>query len=186
MAVDAVLTAIGGTDRNVDHLLEQRIECTISHHHLDSFPGLAQQLRLDRQRPSTNTEYFGKNQCGLPCSPVHSLRAFAGDSRGVLILDQLDAIRWTSVHSPDAMDVVEELVEEALAVPNLRVVVACRTLDMNDHPRIRAWKKDKEAHEIQVGLLTDQQVQTVVEGLESSTKWKYSAQPPFFFQFSLK
>ena len=52
-------------------------------------------IRLDRRIPDKNAKQFGED-LGLPESPANSLAGLAVDRKGVLILDQLDAIRWTS------------------------------------------------------------------------------------------
>src|SRR5205823_11501867 len=70
-------------------------------------------------------------------------------------LDQIDAVRWTSAHSADSWDVCEELIQEALTCPNIRVVVACRTFDIEDDPQIRAWKSRSECCEVAVAELSD-------------------------------
>jgi len=61
-------------------------------------------LRLDRQIPEDTTQNYGHN-LGLPESPVRCLDAISGASECTLILDQLDAIRWTYGHSKNALDV---------------------------------------------------------------------------------
>jgi len=96
-------------------------------------------LRLDRDRPNDSPQKFG-NSLGLPSSPANSLAAAAGVGVGVLILDQVDAIRWTAAHSSHAWDTCERTISEALRHPNLRVIVVCRSFDLEDDPRIRAWK----------------------------------------------
>lgn len=119
-------------------------------------------LRLDRLKPSKTAEYFGKDVCSLPSSPAACLKAVSGERKAVLVLDQLDAIRWTSAHSSDAWNVCEELIEEALAYQNLSVIVACRTFDLDDDPRIRRWKTQKKVKSIAIGELPEGEVRKVV------------------------
>ena len=71
-----------------------------------SIPFLA--IRLDKSRPEKDSQYFGQEQCRLLSSPATCLGALADGRRAVLILDQLDAIRWSSSHSSDAWDVCKE------------------------------------------------------------------------------
>ena len=68
-------------------------------------------IRLDRQTPQNNSQDFG-DCLGLPESPVACLRAVARDRPSVLILDQLDALRWTSQHSLEAIGICQTLVRE--------------------------------------------------------------------------
>ena len=127
-------------------------------------------LRLDRQYPTQSIENFGK-ACGLPSSPGLCLKTLAGERKAVLILDQLDAIRWTSAHSADAWDIFEELVEECLNYKNICVVVACRTFDFNEGPRIKAWKKEQSSKviEVKVGELPEEEVAKIVKSKRANS-----------------
>ncbi|MDX2039414.1 MAG: hypothetical protein SFX72_22400 [Isosphaeraceae bacterium] len=127
-------------------------------------------LRLDRDRPEHSPLEFGKS-LGLPGSPAGCLAAVAGGGPGVLVLDQVDAIRWTAAHSAHAWDTCERTVEEVLRHSNLRVVVVCRSFDLNDDPRIKAWKEQSKAHVFEVGPLDNETVETVVtsSGVAPST-----------------
>ncbi|WP_054692993.1 AAA family ATPase [Desulfosarcina cetonica] len=75
----------------------------------EKIPFLA--VRLDRRIPENTARQFGISM-GLPDSPVSSLAGLAARRNAVLILDQLDAIRWTTAHSSAAMDVCKELVRQ--------------------------------------------------------------------------
>ncbi len=120
-------------------------------------------LRLDRTPPQNNLEYYSKAVCGLPLSLGVCLKEVAAERPAVLILDQLDAIRWTSAHSVTAWEVCESVIEDALAFRNVRVVVACRTFDWTDDPRFRALKSGQNVREIVVGELDEAEVKNVVE-----------------------
>jgi hypothetical protein len=121
-------------------------------------------LRLDRDRPGDTPLEFGR-QLGLPGSPAACLAAGAAGGRGVLILDQVDAIRWTSAHSSHAWDTCERVIAEALRHPNLVVVVVCRSFDVEDDPRLRAWKTQSKAKEVKVGPLDDEILNRVLAAL---------------------
>ncbi len=133
-------------------------------------------LRLDRQRPKVSPQHFGRIELGLPDSPVRCLQRLAGDGRVVLILDQLDALRWTSAHTSGAWDVCRELIDEALKESDaIYVVVCCRSFDLEHDPRIRAWKQAAHnLHAMAVGEISESAVREVVEGLGAS----YSALRP--------
>lgn len=118
-------------------------------------------LRLDRDRPGDTPLEFGR-QLDLPGSPAACLAAASAGERGVLILDQVDAIRWTSAHSSHAWDTCERLIAETLRHPNLVVVVVCRSFDVEDDRRIRAWKAESKAREVKVGPLDDETLDRVV------------------------
>lgn len=120
-------------------------------------------LRLDTQCPRVSTDRFGSDVLGLPASPVTCLGFVSGGKPAVLVLDQVDAIRWTSSHSADAWDVCEELIEEAFATPNVRVVLVCRSFDLNDDPRIAAWKARDGTLALEVAQLPESEAKRVVE-----------------------
>ena len=119
-------------------------------------------LRIDDRKPAHSAQWFGKEVCGLSGSPARCLKALCGDELGVLILDQLDAIRWTSAHASDAIDVFEEIVDEALSYPQLKIVVACRTFDLEDHPRLRFWREEVRHREVAVSGLTENELNDVL------------------------
>ena len=97
-------------------------------------------VRLDRDAPPRDLRAYGAS-LGLPGSPVACLSAAADGGPGVLILDQADALRWTAAHRGEAMEACGRLVDQALRTPNLRVVLACRTFDLEDDPRLRHWRE---------------------------------------------
>jgi hypothetical protein len=74
---------------------------------------------------------------------VRCLAALENEQGGILLLDQLDALRWTSAHSAEAWDVCREMISEALISPaGLKVVVCCRTFDLDHDPQLRGWEKE--------------------------------------------
>ncbi len=99
-------------------------------------------LRLDRKHPSGSPRHFGK-ELGLPESPVNCLEAVAGDRHSVLILDQLDALRWTSAHATEGLEVCKALLREVRTMRSMgrriSIVLCCRTFDLEHDPQIRAW-----------------------------------------------
>jgi len=119
-------------------------------------------LRLDRRTPQVSARQFGTGLCDLPDSPALSLRALAGSRDAVLVLDQLDAIRWTAAHGVASWEACQEVIDEAMALLRLRVVVACRTFDLRDDALIRSWLARHQAMEIEVGDLPDPIVEQII------------------------
>jgi hypothetical protein len=100
-------------------------------------------LRFDAHPPRGNTRAYGQH-LEFPESPVKCLHAVVGERLGVLLIDQLDALRWTPQHDPSAWTVFERLVTEAVRLsPTLHVVVACRTFDLEHDPQIRPWREQE-------------------------------------------
>ncbi len=119
-------------------------------------------LRLDRRIPNHTALHFGKD-VGLPDSPALCLDAIAGGRSCVLILDQLDAIRWTSKHSASALDVCKELVNQVISLQGqgnpVSVVLSCRTFDLRHDPEIRNWLDDsKEKNRVKIEVFPLPQV----------------------------
>lgn len=135
----------------------------------ESQPFLA--LRLDRQPLRSTPHRFATAELLLPGSPGACLATLGSDEhRAFLILDQLDALRWTGAHSSEAWDVCREMIQEALsASPKIKVVVCCRTFDLQHDPQLRTWKKElKHLREVRIGNLSSEQVRAAIEQAASS------------------
>lgn len=121
-------------------------------------------LRLDRVEPFASTIDLGR-QLGLDTSPAAAL-ALAADGRDAyLVLDQLDAVSLASGRMPQSFDVVMDLISEALSVPGVRVILACREFDVENDHRIRALAGRSDMRKVQVGPLSKETIETAVEGM---------------------
>lgn len=98
-------------------------------------------IQLHCHRPEGTPNNYGRLKLALPASPALSLRGHADRRHAVLILDQLDALRLTSIHSHESWDACAAMIDEALADAQTTVVVACRTFDLENDPKIAAWKR---------------------------------------------
>lgn len=99
-------------------------------------------LRLDRVIPKTNSYQYGID-LGLPASPVHCLSCMLSSGQnGILILDQMDSLRWTGIHAPKALSICGEMIRQAQvynAAPSggqIRVICICRTFDLENTQEI--------------------------------------------------
>lgn len=93
-------------------------------------------IKLDKTAPERSADEFGI-KLGLPESPILCLTKLAGESPCVLILDQLDALRWTTNHSAAALSVCKELISQAEACNKhegnkISIVFASRTFDLEN------------------------------------------------------
>lgn len=91
-------------------------------------------LKLDKNILRGSADSFGKN-LNLPESPVHCLATLAAGKKCVLILDQLDALRWNSNFSADALNICKEMFFQAESINKhekgrIIIVVASRTFDL--------------------------------------------------------
>ncbi|MBW0933538.1 AAA family ATPase [Priestia megaterium] len=128
-------------------------------------------VRVDRRVPKNTAEQYGKD-IGLPDSPVYCLASIAEGQDAVLIIDQLDAIRWTSNHSSNALDVCKELINQILFFKRqgkgLKVILACRSFDLNFDVELRNWFEARKRIDnfnwqtVEVELLPQQTLQTLI------------------------
>ncbi|MET0602133.1 MAG: hypothetical protein ABW167_09115 [Baekduia sp.] len=128
-------------------------------------------FRLDRSTPTLRSEVLGE-ELGLPGSPAAVIAAHAQRQTGVLVIDQLDIVSTTSGRSPEFFDCVLEIIELAASVPNLRVVLSCRTFDIENDSRLRRLIPATDPRPVlTVGPLGDAQVTAAVSnmGLDPDT-----------------
>lgn len=146
-------------------------------------------IKLDKRMPMDTTERWGVSM-GLPASPLHCLNAISSDNHAVLILDQLDALRWTQTHSNTSLDVCLNIIREAnnlniMRADKISIVVVTRTYDLKNDRGIKHFiecANDKyiKWHEIQVVELTDQEVKEITGDvyINFSKKMKFLLKTP--------
>ena len=130
-------------------------------------------VRLDRQVPRHTAREFGVDM-GLPESPVICLKSLLAGKPGVLIIDQLDALRWTSSHTASSLDVCKVMVREVMSLRSMgkyiSVVLSCRTFDVENDPEIKSWLgketvADQRYRKIEVKSLPDKSVEEIVKNV---------------------
>lgn len=105
-------------------------------------------IKLDKYIPEKSARNFG-SQLGLPGSPVYCLASLAAQKHCVLILDQLDALRWSNIHSGDALTICREMIREAerinrLENGNISLVFSSRTFDLENDAGLRSLFENGE------------------------------------------
>lgn len=100
-------------------------------------------LTLATRPPAASVYEYGKS-LGLHASPVAALQATAGSHRAVLLVDQLDALRLTTSGAAATWQTCSQMLQTALSDPNISLVAACRTFDLENDPNIRRWKEEIE------------------------------------------
>ena len=102
-------------------------------------------VNLDRlnQETDTSAQALGTNR-GLPDSPVISLGEFAGARPSVLVIDQLDALSVVSARQQWAWEMLYELLDETGDYPEMRVLFACRSFDLEQDARLGQLAADPE------------------------------------------
>ena len=128
-------------------------------------------VRLDRRNPENNLDAYGK-ALGFPYSPLLSLSSLAKNHKVVIILDQLDAIRWTGAHSNIALQICQELVRQTIALrkegADISIVLASRDFDLNDDIALSSWLKSisKSLQEVSISSLDEEKVSELVSSFE--------------------
>src|SRR5918996_1232783 len=74
---------------------------------------------------------------GVPEAPTVLLAGVAEGSPALLVIDQLDAVSLFSGRMPDSFDAVVDVLGEIERAPNLKVLLVCRTVDLENDPRLR-------------------------------------------------
>ncbi|MCY4412146.1 MAG: ATP-binding protein [Caldilineaceae bacterium] len=128
-------------------------------------------LRADRLALTQLPKDVGQ-QLGLPGSPATVLAAVAQGKQCVLVIDQLDALSLASGRNTNLFDCVYEIVRQAQAHPNMRILLACRKFDLDhDHRLRRLTQADGVAEAVVVERLTHETVREVVasHGLDANS-----------------
>ncbi len=123
--------------------------------------------RIDRTGCGSNAGEFGR-KLGLEDAPVTCLAAIAGTGKSVLIIDQVDAIRWTSAQSEQSLTVCKQILRQLSAQRvcgrKMTLVLACRTFDLENDPGISSWlQKTKGVSRVDTDVLPIEAVQKVVD-----------------------
>lgn len=139
---------------------------------LESTDNVVLSIRLDRVKLEHSADALGKS-LGFAFSPVHTLAKYAGDKKIVLILDQLDAIRWTAVHSDNALFVCKELVRHVIDLRregiNICIVFASRDFDISEDVALNSWLNSigNELSKVSISKLPDSAVADLVNRYEN-------------------
>lgn len=109
----------------------------------NTIPYLA--IKLDKRIPNRTAEIWGKD-LGLPASIAHCIHSISKNGRAVIILDQLDALRWTQTHSRDALLVCAQIINQVERLNferkyKISVVFVCRTYDLENDNNIKSLFK---------------------------------------------
>ncbi|HLO98695.1 MAG TPA: hypothetical protein VK171_08895, partial [Fimbriimonas sp.] len=110
------------------------------------------------------TRQLGSN-LDLPDSPVFVLGGAASGNPSILFIDQLDAVSSASGRNPQHFQLVVDMLDEAGAFSTMKIVLACRTFDVDNDDRIRKLLREPGAavQVFSVGLLNDAAIDKVLE-----------------------
>ncbi len=108
-------------------------------------------IKLDRRIPRGNCERWGQ-ELGLPSSVAYAIHCVSKNEKAVIVLDQLDALRWTQANSSEAISVCMELIRQVKYLNRERekkiiMVFVCRTYDFENDNNINSLFKKEEAED---------------------------------------
>ena len=120
-------------------------------------------IRLDRLTEADHSaQAMGVNR-GLPESPAIALGEFAADRPSVLCLDQLDALSIVSARHQSVWSAFNELLDEARSYPNMKILFACRSFDLEQDAQLRRLVADEDRVErISVRGLDDEAIRSAI------------------------
>lgn len=96
-------------------------------------------IKLDRRIPHGNSEIWGQ-ELGFSGSIVYALNTISKDKTAVLVLDQLDALRWTQANSSEALAVCMEMIRQ-VRYPS--VIIAWMSLEESMcYTSLRTWRRN--------------------------------------------
>ena len=121
-------------------------------------------VRLDRLTEADHSAQAVGVRRGLPDSPTITLGELAGGQPSVLCIDQLDALSIVSARQQSTWSALNELLDEAHNYPNMRILFACRSFDLEQDAQLRALVADEDrVIRIPVGELNDDTIKSAIE-----------------------
>lgn len=108
-------------------------------------------IKLDQRIPHKNCKIWGQ-ELGFLGSIVHSIHCIARNENAIIILDQLDALRWTQANSSEALAVCMELIRQVEYLNYERkkkiiTIFVCRAYDLENDNNINLLFKKQEFSE---------------------------------------
>ncbi|HIE0669795.1 TPA: hypothetical protein ACXJNJ_002354 [Acinetobacter nosocomialis] len=129
-------------------------------------------IRLDQRVPNKNINQFGED-LGFPYSPISCLEKYSKDQEVIVILDQLDALRWTALHSSNAFDICIQMVDEALSLRkqsniNIKIIMATRNFELEEDVNLKNWinKLANDVKQVKLNLFEPEQIRPYVNQYE--------------------
>ena len=119
-------------------------------------------IRMDRFTDEDYSSQVVGTRRGLQDSPTITLGEFAGDRTSVLCIDQLDALSIVSARQQSAWGAFNELLDEARDYPNMRILFACRSFDLERDPQLRALGEDENVERIRIEQLDPDSIQEAI------------------------
>lgn len=132
--------------------------------HQEGVPLLA--FRVDDLDPTQSPNQVGEQLENLPGSPAHVLANIAQGRDCILVIDQLDAVSTASGRNPQFFDCIDQIINQAKAYPQMRLLLACRKFDLDYDSRFKRLTGDNGiAETLTINRLSYEKVREVVTEL---------------------
>ena len=99
--------------------------------------------RMDTDQSMSTSAHLG-HAMGLSESPSVLLDGVSAGSSALLVVDQLDAVSVFGGRMPDNYDAVHEALDEIRRSPNVKVLLAARTVDLEEDSRLRLLMRSEQ------------------------------------------
>lgn len=159
-----LLTGVAGSGKSgiIRNAIEELRERDIPH--------LA--FRVDWYLSCDTKEELGKKLCGREESPVSTLKGTFPITPSVLFIDQVDAVSEVSGREGHVREVIFRLITDAQYFEGVKIVIVCRTFDLESDARLKRLKEAQRTKQIDVPLLvwsTDVEPLLKNKGIDGST-----------------
>lgn len=94
-------------------------------------------VKADQQLAGLKTVEDLPSLLGLPTSLENAVARLSSEAPVVIIIDQIDALSLALSHDQRALDIILATVARLKELPNVRVLISCRTFDLHSDPRLR-------------------------------------------------
>ena len=109
--------------------------------------------RMDVAEPMLTSHALGQAM-GLTESPSVQLAVASDGQPALLVVDQLDAVSLFSGRVPDSFDAVNDILTEIVRYPNIKVLLACRSVDLENDQRLRSLRASERVNRHAVSELS--------------------------------
>jgi hypothetical protein len=110
-------------------------------------------FRVDLYLSCSTKEELGKKLIGREESPVSTLKRTFPTTPSILFIDQVDAVSELSGRNGQVKEVIFRLIDDVHNFGGVRIVVACRTFDLDSDPRLKRLKVANRTKQIDVPVL---------------------------------
>ncbi len=119
-----------------------------------------------------NIDELGENIFNKKESPVTILQNLSQEKDSIIIIDQLDSLSTVSGRNINKWQVVEKLLNSSKAYSNLKIIIACRSFDLEKDSRLNNFKRvnQEQIVEIDTNKLPEKQVREILLNLAFDEK----------------